>query len=75
MYWPIVAFSLGILFVTVFLAAAGFHVFRYRYRNDASMAVFALSCVLFFFVTIFIYAEFDWGSAQPPVIPLNLDSL
>jgi hypothetical protein len=65
MYWPIVGFAIGFLIVSGFLAAAGFHVFRYHYRNDASIPVFVLACLLFFIITIFVFSEFDWERVLP----------
>lgn len=66
MYWPIVGFAIGMLVVAAYLAAAGFHVFKYRYRNDASMPVFVLACLLFFIITVFVFSEFDWRDNTAP---------
>ena len=52
------------LIVTVYLAAAGFHVYRYHYRNDASIPVFVLACLFFLIITIFIFAQFSWNDGR-----------
>lgn len=61
MYWPILVFAAGFLVVAAFLAAAGWHVFRYRFRNDASVAVFVFCCLAFFIVATFVFSEFQWS--------------
>jgi len=66
MLWPIAGFTVGFLIVSAFMAAAGFHVFRYQYRNDASVPIFVLACLLFLIITIFVFVQFNWTTAPTP---------
>lgn len=75
MYWPIVVFAVGVILISIFLSIAGFHVYRFRYRNDVSSAVFILACTLFVAVVIICLATFRWRPDPTTAAPQQLESV
>ncbi len=62
MIWPIVVFTVMFLVLSAFLVAVSFHVFRYRYNNDASVFIFVTLTIIYLLTAILIFVVFKYSN-------------
>jgi len=65
MIWPILTFIVLFLALSAFLMAVSFHVFRFRYNNDASIFIFSTLSIIYILIAILVFIFFKYSEPTP----------